>query len=192
MHQPRAREPDWSPRQIGCEATLRDFSLYLLQLHVDVEAAHPCHTSGSFISDYNWRGKERQNKGLVSAAPPDLRSISPPDCTYLCVCGGRGRPSEFTVASLKPSSLPDMPKPETVSVILLSFPPNIPVFYSSYPPPFVSPPFSSPHPYLCVSSTPWPWPSACSFTHPHVRKSLLPVSAGKLFCPPIPCFHYLV
>lgn len=38
----------------------------------------------------------------------------------------------------------------------------------------------------------WPWPSACSFPHPRVRKSLLPVSAGKLFCPPVPCFHYLV
>lgn len=71
------------------------------------------------------------------------------------------------------------------------FPSSLPVFYSStHPPPF--PPFSSPHPYLCSSSTPWPWPSACSFAHPHVRKSLLPVSAGKLFCPPIPCFHYLV
>lgn len=35
-------------------------------------------------------------------------------------------------------------------------------------------------------------PSACSSAHLHVRKSLLPVSAGKLFCHPIPCFHYLV
>jgi len=57
---------------------------YLLQLQREGEVSCLCLMSASLISDYNWGRKERYNKGLVSTDPPDLRSISPPDCVYFC------------------------------------------------------------------------------------------------------------
>lgn len=106
-------------------------------------------------------------------------------CSSLIEPGGRD-------SSLKPSSSssPEVQRLKPVSVPCycpLNPPPHTPNLLSIFLP---HAPFSLPLAAHLAPRGPGRLP-ALSLT-PRVRKSLLPVSAGKLFCPPVPCFHYLV
>lgn len=179
--------------KIRCETAVRDLVFwwkYLLRLQSDVQAAHSCHT---WLSE-KWL--QLVVKGGVKQGPCQHRpssfevNFAPWLHVFLCVClWGRERQSKsLLLPHQSHSSSPDEQrlKPSSSFCFFL----HLPFFYSS----------TLPHsPLFLPSSLSLPLfqhlPLAlCLFFRPppHVRKSLLPVSAGKLFCPPIPCFHYLV
>lgn len=100
---------------------------------------------------------------------------------YLCVCREEGRQSEFTVASLKPSSSPDVQRLKPVSVVLLFFPPaSLPFILPGPPLPLI--PISVPFP----PHGPGPLP-ALSLT-PMFANHFFPCQQVNCFVLPFPAF----
>ena len=106
---------------------------------------------------------------------------------FVCVCQWGRERQRIRVYCCLTQAIISWRATAGATLILLFFPPPPSLFIH----PLLSPFPSSPHPlpYLCFSSTPWPWPSACSFAHPPMfANHFFPCQQVNCFVLPFPAF----